>query len=48
MGELQLRDHDEVAWIKPEEFSQYELAPADLPTVEALLEGRGRACPQAK
>ncbi|MDB4285640.1 (deoxy)nucleoside triphosphate pyrophosphohydrolase [bacterium] len=36
-GAIKLVDHDKIAWVKPEEFSQYDLAPADLPTVEVIL-----------
>lgn len=39
-GAIKLVDHDKIAWIKPEEFCQYELAPADLPTVEAIIKER--------
>jgi len=35
-GELRPRDHDEIKWVRPEEMGQYELAPADLPTVSLL------------
>lgn len=39
-GAITLVDHDKLVWVGPEEFSQYELAPADLPTIEALLRER--------
>ena len=39
-GEFDLRSHDKIAWINPSEFSQYEMAPADIPTVEAIIAGR--------
>ncbi len=35
-GVFELRDHDEVRWVLPEELSEYPFAPADLPTVERL------------
>ncbi|MDW7712496.1 MAG: (deoxy)nucleoside triphosphate pyrophosphohydrolase [Deferrisomatales bacterium] len=35
-GEFELRDHDEVQWVRPEEMGAYEFAPADLPTVAFL------------
>jgi len=41
-GEFELRDHDEVRWVQPEEMAGYGFAPADLPTV-ALLQA---ACSQ--
>ncbi len=37
-GEFELRDHDEVRWVRPEEMGAYEFAPADLPTVAFLQE----------
>jgi 8-oxo-dGTP diphosphatase len=43
-GEFELRDHDEVRWVRPEEMGAYEFAPADLPTVEFLQ----AACSQQK
>lgn len=41
-GELELRDHDEVRWVWPEEMGAYEFAPADLPTVAFLQEACSR------
>ena len=35
-GEFELRDHDEVRWVRPDEMGAYEFAPADLPTVAFL------------
>lgn len=32
-------EHSELAWAKVEDLHSYELAPADLPVVEQLLEG---------
>jgi 8-oxo-dGTP diphosphatase len=29
------REHDEIAWVRPEELDQYPLAPADVPVVTA-------------
>jgi 8-oxo-dGTP diphosphatase len=37
-GDFELRDHDEVRWVLPEELAQYPFAPADLPTVRLLRE----------
>jgi len=39
-GKFELRDHDAVAWVLPTELRTYKLAPADLPTVEAILQDR--------
>jgi mutator protein MutT len=36
-GELQLRDHDKVAWIEPEALMTLKWAPADVPLVEHYL-----------
>jgi len=30
-GELRLKDHDQMAWVKPESLSEFPLAPADVP-----------------
>ncbi|MHB8762754.1 MAG: (deoxy)nucleoside triphosphate pyrophosphohydrolase [Deferrisomatales bacterium] len=35
-GEFELRDHDEVRWVRPAEMGEYDFAPADLPTVAFL------------
>ena len=35
-GDFELRDHDEVRWVAPEEMGEYDFAPADLPTVAFL------------
>jgi 8-oxo-dGTP diphosphatase len=32
-GEFELRAHDEVRWVSPDEFDDHSFAPADLPTV---------------
>lgn len=37
-GHFELNDHDAIAWIFPEELTDYIMAPADLPTVEKILE----------
>lgn len=37
-GEFRLNDHDAMAWVRPEDFSGYDLASADLPVVKVLLE----------
>jgi len=37
-GNIDLRDHEEVAWVEPKEFVKYEFAPADLPTIKYILE----------
>jgi len=36
-GKFDLRDHDDVAWVTPDDFKKYTFAPADLPTVRAIL-----------
>lgn len=36
-GDLVLVDHDEVRWILPEQLTQYQLAPADIPFIVALI-----------
>lgn len=35
-GAFELRDHDEVQWVRPQEMGAYPFAPADLPTVAFL------------
>ncbi|WP_147820329.1 (deoxy)nucleoside triphosphate pyrophosphohydrolase [Salidesulfovibrio onnuriiensis] len=39
-GEFELRDHDQMEWVGPHEFEMYDMAPADVPTVEAILKER--------
>ena len=39
-GEPTPRDHDRLAWVRPDELESYDLAPADQP-VAALLARRG-------
>jgi len=36
-GEPVLTDHDEVRWLRPQELSTLDWAPADLPFVDALI-----------
>jgi mutator protein MutT len=38
-GAFELRDHDEIRWVSPEEMGEYAFAPADLPTVAFLQAG---------
>lgn len=35
-GELTLKEHDEVRWVKPEQLSSFDLADSDRMVVEAL------------
>jgi 8-oxo-dGTP diphosphatase len=35
-GEIELHDHDQIAWIFPQELSHYGLAPADIPIALGL------------
>lgn len=37
-GEFRLNDHEEIRWIKPNEFDEYDFAEADLPVVCKLKE----------
>ena len=37
-GNFDLRDHEEVSWVEPKEFGKYEFAPADLPTINFILD----------
>lgn len=37
-GEFILRDHDAICWITPEEFKDYEFAPADVPFNEYIIQ----------
>jgi 8-oxo-dGTP diphosphatase len=37
-GDFKLTDHDKIAWVKIEEFPQYDFAPADIPIVNTLLQ----------
>ncbi|MBI5446341.1 MAG: (deoxy)nucleoside triphosphate pyrophosphohydrolase [Deltaproteobacteria bacterium] len=47
LGDIEVRDHEEVRWVLPEEFAEYSFAPADLATVRWLQEhaGGARHCP---
>lgn len=36
-GELTLRDHDEIRWVKPIELNDFAIAEPDRPLVQALL-----------
>ncbi len=35
-GGIRLVDHDAFAWVAPDEFDRYEMAPADIPIIMAL------------
>ena len=35
-GDIILSDHDDVRWVLPEQLSEYQLAPADIPFIAAL------------
>ena len=37
-GEPQLTEHLQIKWLTPNELNQLEWAPADIPTVEKLVE----------
>ena len=37
-GELTLTDHDAVRYVHPDEFGEYEFAPADVPLLAAISE----------
>lgn len=39
-GVFDLDSHDHVSWVQPNEASKYQLAPADIPILEALLLGK--------
>ncbi|HOE93293.1 MAG TPA: 8-oxo-dGTP diphosphatase MutT [Methanofastidiosum sp.] len=36
-GEFKLNDHQEIKWVKREELSNYDFAPADIPIVNKIL-----------
>ena len=38
-GELTCRVHDRYAWVRVSQLREYEFSPADVPFVEALLQG---------
>ena len=35
-----LKDHDKIEWVETNNLNQYEIAPADIPIVKALIDGR--------
>ena len=35
-GDIQLKEHDRMAWVAAEELMDYPMAPADLPMIEKL------------
>ena len=35
-GEMRLRDHDEIRWVHPNEFNDYDFASADIPISREL------------
>lgn len=35
-GEMELHDHDQIAWVSPQELLHYGLAPADIPIALGL------------
>jgi len=35
-GQIQLNDHDQIAWVLPEQLKDYVLAPADIPFINYL------------
>lgn len=37
-GEFMLRDHDAICWITPDEFKNFEFAPADVPFNEYIIQ----------
>ncbi|WP_162055982.1 (deoxy)nucleoside triphosphate pyrophosphohydrolase [Pontibacter pamirensis] len=32
-GVFQLKDHDKIEWVKPEDLKEYNMAPADIPLI---------------
>ncbi len=36
-GEIELNDHDKVAWVDQDQLSSFDFAPADLPIIESIL-----------
>ncbi|MEI7028246.1 (deoxy)nucleoside triphosphate pyrophosphohydrolase [Paenibacillus sp. y28] len=40
-GNLMLKDHDASVWVQARDLLQYNLAPADIPFVEKLLQAEG-------
>lgn len=41
-GEITLRCHSEIVWVKPEQARDYDLAPADIPLLEAYIMFKNR------
>lgn len=39
-NEFTLSDHDKIEWVEINKLNQYEFAPADIPIVNALIDGR--------
>ena len=39
-GDIQLKEHDRMAWVAAEELMDYPMAPADLPMIEKLCIAR--------
>ena len=37
-GEFNLHDHSEIKWVSKEKLLKYDLAPADIPLAEYLME----------
>jgi len=37
-GEIQLREHSSMQWLKPEELDSLQWAPADIPVVQQVIE----------
>jgi len=38
VGDLRLQDHDEVSWVRPQDLLSLDLAPADVPIAQTLLD----------
>ena len=36
-GEIELNDHDKIAWVNPNQLSSFDFAPADLPIIDSIL-----------
>ena len=39
-GDFKLNDHEEINWVSPKDFMQYDFLEADKPIVKRLMEGR--------
>ena len=49
-GEIELNDHDKIAWVNPNQLSSFDFAPADLPIIDSILKntpGLKRPSPNA-